>query len=85
MKVYQRRAKLKKNLTTHTFRHTLATEMLKRGADLRHIQEMLGHERLRTTQKYTHIVKAELKKAHGQAHPREQVPFCAVTYRGIGS
>jgi len=72
MKVYQRRAKLKKNLTTHTFRHTLATEMLKRGADLRHIQEMLGHERLRTTQKYMHIVKAELKKAHARAHPRER-------------
>ena len=85
LKVYRKRARLKKNLFSHLFRHTLATEMLRRGADLRHIQEMLGHERLRTTQKYTHIVKAELKKAHGQAHPREQVPFCAVTYRGIGS
>ena len=84
LKVYRKRARLKKNLFSHLFRHTLATEMLRRGADLRHIQELLGHERLRTTQKYTHIVKAELKKVHGQAHPREQVPFCAVTYRGVG-
>jgi len=83
LKVYQRRAGIKKNLVGHSFRHTLATEMLKRGADLRHIQELLGHEKLTTTQRYTHVVKAELKKVHGKTHPREQTPFASVAYRGI--
>ncbi len=68
---YQRRAHLKKHIGTHTFRHTLASDMLRRGADLRHIQEMLGHGNLTTTQRYLHIVKAELKKVHGRTHPRE--------------
>lgn len=81
---YQRRAGLRKNLTGHSFRHTLATEMLKRGADLRHIQALLGHEQLSSTQRYTHIVKAELKKVHGKTHPRERAPFAGVTYRGPG-
>lgn len=71
LRAYQRRAKIKKKLTTHTFRHTLASEMLKAGADLRHIQELLGHENLTTTQRYLHIVKADLKKVHGKTHPRE--------------
>jgi len=91
LKVYQRRARLKKNLFSHLFRHTLATEMLKRGADLRHIQELLGHERLRTTQKYTHIVKEELRKVHGQTHPREKegtgnrLQGTEVVYHGTGA
>ena len=71
LKVYRRRARIKKPVGTHTFRHTLATEMLKAGADLRHIQEMLGHDNLTTTQRYLHIVKAELKKVHAHTHPRE--------------
>jgi integrase/recombinase XerD len=78
----QRRAGLRKNLTGHSFRHTLATEMLKRGADLRHIQTLLGHEQLTSTQGYTHIVKAELKKVHGKTHPRERVPFAGAAYHG---
>jgi len=82
LKVYQRRAKIKKNLVGHSFRHTLASEMLKRGADLRHIQELLGHEKLTTTQRYTHIVKAELKKVHGKTHPREQTPLSTIHYHG---
>jgi len=74
---YARRAKLKKKIGTHTFRHTLASEMLKAGADLRHIQEMLGHDNLATTQRYLHIVKAELKKVHGRTHPREAATAAA--------
>ena len=86
LKVYQKRARLKKNLFSHLFRHTLATEMLRRGADLRHIQELLGHEKLTTTQKYTHIVREELKKVHGQTHPREQAKEkIDVVYRGAKS
>ena len=82
--VYARRAGIKKRITVHTFRHTLATEMLKHGADLRQIQELLGHTNLRTTQLYTHIVKGELKRILEQCHPREQtdLPEGFVCYRG---
>jgi len=99
LKVYQKRARLKKNLFSHLFRHTLATEMLRRGADLRHIQELLGHQRLRTTQRYTHIVKTDLKKVHGRTHPREKEETgdsgkqeaggrkqpAEIVYRGVGA
>ena len=83
LQAYRRRAKIKKNIGTHTFRHTLATEMLKRGADLRHIQEMLGHNDLTTTQRYLHVVRAELKKVHGRTHPRETTPAILPHYRGV--
>ena len=78
------RAGIKKHITVHTFRHTLATEMLRHGADLRQIQELLGHANLRTTQIYTHIVKGELKRVQEQCHPREQtaLPEGFVKYRG---
>ena len=69
---YVSSAGLKKNFTTHCFRHQLATSMLERGADTRHIQEILGHETLKTTQRYLHVVKAELKRIHKQSHPRER-------------
>lgn len=83
IQAYRRRAKIKKKIGTHTFRHTLATEMLKRGADLRHIQEMLGHNDLTTTQRYLHVVQAELKKVHGRTHPRETTSTTALPhYRG---
>jgi len=86
LKLYLRRARIKKPVGTHTFRHTLATEMLKAGADLRHIQEQLGHENLHTTQRYLHIVKAELKKVHGRTHPREvNTPSLPAAYRGARS
>ena len=83
LRAYQRRAKIKKKLSTHTFRHTLASEMLKAGADLRHIQELLGHENLTTTQRYLHVVKADLKKAHSKTHPREaHAPTTSPDYHG---
>jgi integrase/recombinase XerD len=85
LKVYRRSAGIKKPIGTHTFRHTLATEMLKAGADLRHIQEMLGHDNLLTTQRYLHIVKTELKKVHGHTHPREVNPSLPAHYRGSRS
>lgn len=69
---YVKAAGIKKSFTTHCFRHQLATAMLERGADTRHIQEILGHETLKTTQRYLHVVKAELKRIHKQSHPRER-------------
>ena len=82
--IYAKRAGIKKRVIVHTFRHTLATEMLKAGADLRQIQEMLGHDKLTTTQIYTHVVKGELKRVQEQCHPREQtaLPAGFVKYRG---
>ena len=58
--------------------------MLRRGADLRQIQELLGHRNLKTTQIYTHIVKGELKRIQAHCHPREQVdlPDGFTAYRG---
>jgi len=63
---------IKKNTTTHTFRHTCATHMLKNGAPVRHLQEMLGHESLESTQIYTHVTINDLKKIHSKYHPSEQ-------------
>ncbi len=65
-------ARIKKPFASHCFRHQLATAMLERGADTRHIQEILGHETLKTTQRYLHVVKAELKRIHKKSHPRER-------------
>ncbi len=65
-------AGIKKNVSTHTFRHTCATHMLKNGAPVRHLQEMLGHESLESTQIYTHVTINDLKQIHAKYHPSEQ-------------
>jgi integrase/recombinase XerD len=64
-------AKVKVNVTTHTLRHTCATHMLRNGAPVRHIQEMLGHESLESTQIYTRVTINDLKDIHARYHPSE--------------
>jgi integrase/recombinase XerD len=72
VKAHAQRARVKKRMTCHVWRHTCATHLLKNNANLRHVQEILGHRLLSTTERYLHLTITDLKEAHRKFHPRER-------------
>lgn len=78
VKTYAQKARIRKRITTHSWRVGCATELLRNGADLRYVQEQLGHRCIETTKLYARLVPKDLKEVHSRCHPRERY------YRKVG-
>lgn len=72
VKKYAQAAQVKKVVTPHVWRHTCATHLVQNHANLRHVQDLLGHHSLTTTERYLRLTITDLKEAHAKCHPREQ-------------
>ena len=73
---------MKKHVTPHVWRHTCATHLVKNEANLRHVQDILGHRSLNTTERYLRLTITDLKEAHRKFHPREEIGLILGWYRG---
>ena len=73
VQLWTKKAGIRKRVTCHTFRHSIATHLLKGGADVRHVQKLLGHSQVATTAIYTRVVPVDLRKTIERAHPRERM------------
>ena len=82
LKKYAHKARIEKNVTPHLLRHSCATHLLKAGMDIRYIQVLLGHEKLSTTQKYTHFHASDLRDIVLRHHPRSCTPRALPPGRG---
>ncbi len=70
LKTYSKRAGIDRKITPHTLRHSFATHLLQKGASLRHVQELLGHSSISTTQVYTHLTNTHMRDEYEKSHPR---------------